>query len=204
MRVRTLDTYFNDFNGSLGAATLHGSAAWTNGAVQLTDTVGSVAGSVIFNGIALGTYNSGFLARFSLQLGPTTSGDPGDGVSFAVGALPSAAWGETGPGGMHHIAIGFDTYNNGGDGSIGIHLWVNGVHIASNPMNPFTNGALVPVEISYDASSGVTVKFNGTTVFNNVAISGFGFLPSDRFGFGARTGGANERAIVDDVQITPR
>ena len=204
VRVHTLGYYFNDFNAALGPATLYGSAVWTNAAVQLTDTVGGVAGSVIFNGITPGPYASGFRAQFNLQFGPTTTGVPADGGSFAVGALPSGAWGETGPGGPHSIAVGFDTYENGGDGSIGIHLWVNGVHLTSNPINPFTNGVLVPVEVSYDAGSGVTVKFNGTTVFNNVPVSGFGLLPGDQFGFGARTGGASERAVVDDVQIAPR
>jgi hypothetical protein len=62
----------------------------------------------------------------------------------------------------------------------------------------------VPVEISYDASSGLTVRFNGTTLFNGVAISGFSFLSIDQFGIGARTGGANERAVVDDVEIALR
>ena len=196
--------YFNDFNATLGPAALYGSALWTNQAVQLTDAVNSTAGSVILNGISLGSYNSGFRADFNLQLGPTTTGIPADGVSFAVGALPAAPWGEPGPGGSHEIVVGFDTYDNGGDGAIGIHLWVNGVHIASNPINPYTNGVLVPVEITYTANSGLTVKVNGTTVFNNVPISGFSFLSTDQFGFGGRTGGANERTIIDDVEIAPR
>lgn len=204
VRLLALDTYFNDFNAALGAATLYGSAAWTNAAVQLTDTVDGVAGSVIFNGITLGSYNSGFTVRFNLQLGPTTTGVPADGASFAVGTLPNAAWGETGPSGSHSIAVGFDTFDNSGNGTIGIHLWVNGTHVASNPLNPFTDGASVPVEVSYDATSGMTVKFNGTTVLNSVALSGFSFQPNDRFGFGARTGGANERAIIDNVEIVPR
>lgn len=204
VRVQSLGVHFNDFNAGLGAATLYGNAVWTNQAVQLTDAIGGVAGSAILNGITLGSYNAGFTARFNLQIGPTTTGVPADGVSFAVGALPAGAWGETGPDGSHSIAVGFDTYQNSGNGSIGIHLWVNGAHVTSNPLNPYTNGALVPVEITYDASSGVTVKFNGTTVFANVAISAFSFQAGDQFGFGARTGGANERCVVDDVEIAPR
>jgi hypothetical protein len=57
----------------------------------------------------------------------------------------------------------------------------------------------VPVEISYDQSSGLTVKFNGTVIFNNLSIGSFSFQASDQFGIGARTGGAVERAVVDDV-----
>jgi hypothetical protein len=48
------------------------------------------------------------------------------------------------------------------------------------------------------------VKFNGTTIFSNVAITGFTFQTTDKFGISARTGGANERAVVDDVEIAPR
>jgi hypothetical protein len=96
------------------------------------------------------------------------------------------------------------TPNNGGDGSIGIHLWVNGSHIAFNATNPYTNGASVPVEISYDTAVGVTVRFNGATIFNNVATPGFAFPQNGRFGLGARTGGFSERAVVDDVTIIPR
>ena len=136
------------------------------------------------------------------QLGPTTTGVPADGASFAVGTLPST-WGETGPGTAHSLAVGFDTYNNGGAGDIGIHVWVNGAHFIANPTNPYTNGTSVPVEISYDQSSGLTVKFNGTTIFNNVALAGFSFQIGDQFGIGARTGGAAERVIIDDVQIAP-
>ena len=62
----------------------------------------------------------------------------------------------------------------------------------------------MPVEVSYDTATGVTVKFNGVTIFNNVAAPGFSFQPGDRFGIGGRTGGFNERKVIDDVEITTR
>ena len=113
-------------------------------------------------------------------------------------------WGESGPGTAQNLTVGFDTYDNVGDGGIGIHLWANGTHLAGNPVNPFTDGATVPVEISYDTATGVTVKFNGATVLSNVALPGFNLPAGSRFGFGARTGGAVERAVLDDIEITPR
>ena len=204
VRLITLGDYANDFNAALGAATLRGHATWTNQAVRLTDTAGDQLGAVVLNGIALGSHISGFRARFNLQLGPTTTSQPADGASFAVGNLGGAAWGERGPSTARHIAVGFDTHPGSGNDSIGVHVWVNGVRVATNPLNPYTNGASVPVEISYDSGSGLTVKFNGTTLFNGIAISGFSFLSTDQFGIGARTGGANERAVVDDVEIALR
>ncbi len=48
------------------------------------------------------------------------------------------------------------------------------------------------------------MKFNGTTIFTNVAVPGFTFQNGDRFGFGGGTGGTDERNVIDDVEITPR
>ena len=76
--------------------------------------------------------------------------------------------------------------------------------MAYHPTNPYTNGGAVPVEVSYDTTTGVTVRFNGAVIFNNVAAPGFRFQPGDRFGFGGRTGLYNERKVIDDVEITTR
>ena len=83
-------------------------------------------------------------------------------------------------------------------------MLVNGTPTASDPRNPFTNGVTVPVEIDYDTASGITVKFDGATVFDRVATPGFSFPEGGRFGISGRTGGAVERAVVDNVGITPR
>jgi hypothetical protein len=196
--------YTNNFDSDLGAATLRGDAVWNNGSVRLTDTVGGQIGSVVLEGVSAGHSLNGFTARFRLTLGPTTTGIPADGVSFAVGDLGDAAWGESGPSTTRNITVSFDTYDNGGTGSIGVHLWVNGARVATNPTNPYTNGVSVPVEVSHDAGGGVTVKFNGATLFANAAAPGFTYQDGDRFGFGGRTGGANEQALIDDVEIIPR
>jgi hypothetical protein len=202
--VTYFGSYQNNFDSGLGAATLRGTAVHTNQAVMLTDLVGGQLGAVVFDGLTAGPANNGFTARFTMNLGPTGHAAPADGISLAVGDLGGGSWGESGPGTARHLAVGFDTYNNSGDGDIGIHVWANGAHVAASPVNPFTDGVTVPVEISYDVATGVTVKFNGATVLSNVALPGFTLPSGSRFGFGARTGGAVERAIVDDVEITTR
>ncbi|HEX8077424.1 MAG TPA: Ig-like domain repeat protein, partial [Chthoniobacterales bacterium] len=200
---RALIPYANDFNSSLGAASLRGTAVWTNQSVMLTDAVASGgAGAVVIDPVAAAGL-AGVNVKFNLALGPTTSGTPADGASFALGDLTGAAWGEAGPGTAHSLAVGFDTFNNAGNGSIGIHIWVNGVHLTSNATNPYTSGVLVPVEVNYDATNGLTVKYNNATIFNNTAVPGFTLQKGDGFGIGARIGGANERAVVDDIQLTP-
>ena len=205
-RVRVLTgAYWNDFNASLGAATLRRDAVWTNQAVQLTDAINGQFGAVVLDGIEAGPAVSGFTAKFNATLGPTSNA-PADGLSFSVGDLGTDAWAEAGPPTSHHLSIGFDTFENfvGIPEAIGIHLWVNGTHVAYNATNPYTNGVAVPVEVSYDTTTGVTVRFNGAVIFNNVAAPGFSFQPGDRFGFGGRTGGFNERNVVDDVEIITR
>ena len=204
-RVR-VDSYTNDFNAGLGAATLLGSAVWTNQAVQLTDAVASQTGAVVLDGIVTGPFVSGFTARFDAAIGPIGGAVPAYGMSFSVGDLGTGAWGENGVGTSHSLTIGFDTYDNGvgTPGTIGINLFVNGTHVAYNAINPYTNGVAVPVEVSYDTATGMTVKFNGATIFSNVTVPGFSFQTGDRFGFGGRTGGFDERNVVDDVEITTR
>ena len=204
VRVHSLPVYSNDFTGGAGSAALRGSAIWVNDAIQLThESTGGQSGAAIFEGAPAGAHVNGFTARFKMAIGPH-SGAPADGVSFAVGDLGTGAWGEGGPGTSHNITVGFDTYNNATpESAIGIHLWVNGTHISANATNPYTDSALVPVDISFSGSA-VTVKFNGTTIFDSVAVSGFTFQPGDKYGMGGRTGGFAERALVDDIEIITR
>ncbi len=203
VRVGVFGRYANDFNAGLGAASLRGTAVWEGGAVRLTDAVGGQVGSVVLEGFTASPAVNGFTARFALAMGPTTTA-PGDGTSFAAGNLGTGAWGESGPNTVGSLTVSFDTYDNGGTAGIGIHVLVDGVHVATAPLNPYTNGVSVPVEIHYDASLGLTVRYNSALVFDRLAVPGFQFPATARFGFGARTGGANERAVVDNVEIEPR
>ena len=61
----------------------------------------------------------------------------------------------------------------------------------------------MPVAVSFDYTTGVTVRFNGTTLFANVQVPGFLLQRGDRFGFGARTGGFAQVNRVDNVSILP-
>lgn len=205
VRVETLAPFSSDFASGLGNATLRGNSAWSNGEIVLTEAVGGQMGSIVFNDLTTSPALHGFTARFNLNIGPNGQVTPADGVSFSVGNLGTGVWGESGPATAQNLTVGFDTFNNGpATANIGIHLWVNGTHIAVNPTNPFTNGSTVPVEISHDLASGITVKFNHTIIFSQVPTPGFTYPENGRFGFGARTGGAVERAVIDDVVITPR
>lgn len=205
VRVETLAPFSSDFASGPGNATLRGNSAWSNGEIVLTEATGGQGGSIVLNDLTTTPALNGFTASFNLNIGPEGQISPADGVSFSVGDLGTGTWGETGPATAQNLTVGFDTYNNGpATQNIGIHLWVNGSNIAINPTNPFTNGATVPVEISHDLATGITVKFNHAIIFSQVPTPGFTYPENGRFGFGARTGGAVQRTVIDNVIITPR
>ena len=130
---------------------------------------------------------------------------PADGVSFSVGDPGSGPWGESGPHTPHSLALGFDTYNNGpANDNIGIHLWINGTHVAVSPVNPYINGFPTLVQVRYSPTGKLSLTYGGKPIFNEIATPGFTLQPGDRYGFGARSGGATQVCSVDDVVISPQ
>lgn len=196
--------YLRDFNAGLGSATLRGTAVLNAGAVRLTNSVVNQLGAVVLENIPNPDTPTGFTVNFNVTMTGPLVGSPADGISLAIGALPSTAWGEAGPVGSH-LTVGIDTYANGPvNDAPGIHVWANGVHLAHAAFTPNTSGTLIPVEVSYEATSGVTVKYNGTTVLTNVATPGFVFSSAHTYGVGGRTGGSFQTNLVDDIMISPR
>lgn len=202
--LRTDLAYHADFNNGPGAVTLLGNATPISQAIRLTEPINSQAGAVILENVTNPATPKGFTARFKIMSGSSTQ--PADGLSFAVGNLGSVAWGEAGPQTAENLTIGFDNYenNNGQANAIGFHVWVNGLHVAYNPINPYTNGNFVDVEVRYDVATGVSVKYGTTTVFDKVAVPTFGLTQGAKYGFGGRTGGLNQVNVVDEVMIAPR
>ncbi|HSH14841.1 MAG TPA: hypothetical protein VLD18_02330, partial [Verrucomicrobiae bacterium] len=69
------------------------------------------------------------------------------------------------------------------------------------PMSMFTTGLdYADVVVRLDQDGTVDVSYKGVVVLENVTT---GYVPTaGRFGFGARTGGANQTHWVDDLEIT--
>lgn len=196
--------YSNTFSTD-AIASLRGNATLTGGVLQLTSATGGQIGSAILDSVSVGEGQTGFNASFLFGMGSGSS-PPADGMSFSVGNLGTAAFGENGPLTSHSLTLSFDTFDNGtGVGAaVGIRLVVNGVLVASNTTNPYTNGALFPANVTYSAAEGLSLTWNGTPIFTGVAVPGFTLQNGDRFGFGGRTGGLWQRNVVDDVTISPR
>ncbi len=192
-----------------------GSAKVLDGALQITeDGTGSTSAS--FKLPALGPDgNEAFLVTFDLKL--EAEGTPADGFSFNYGDIGDTDTGsEEGFG--SGLAIEFDTYNNGGENAatgIGIDVSVNsqdvGVMRIEAGDDPKDNrffkfdGQFHPVELSWFRSgedSGIlTLVVDGETIYENLETVGFRPEPGYRFAFAARTGGAFETVIVDNIEV---
>jgi len=135
----------------------------------------------------------------------------------AAGFVASAAEEGTTTG----LSVCIDTWDNAGGEAPNIDIKANGVLVATarvagnifrnpegtltprpilplDPRTPDLNWA--PLEISLSSCGGVTVKYKGVTVFDEVPT---GITPRvGRFLMGGRTGGANDNHWVDDLAIS--
>ena len=170
-----------------------------NQAVQLTDAVaGARPGGRAPDGIVTGPFISGFTARFNATIGPKSGDVPADGMSFSVGDLGSGEWGEGWRGlnpqpsrsGSIPTTMAWALCGN-----IGIHLWVNGrIGLQRHqPLHQRCRGASGS-QLRHDDGSDGEIQRRGH--FQQRRAPGFSFETGDRFSFGGRTGGFNERNVL--------
>lgn len=195
------------FGTNLGAAN---GAGVQSGALQLTnDGVGSGYG--IFQIPALTGSSLGWTATFDATLIDSAgNNNPADGFSFNYGNIPQSdngyqsyeeGWGS----GTPYLSVEFDTWQVG-DTEHGFNVGVNGTDVPGGFINfdLITDGQTVsaPVEISYDPDNGVSLTVDNTPVFTDLATPGFTGDDNFTFNFGARTGGATETLLIDNLNIT--
>jgi hypothetical protein len=198
---------------------------WDGNYMQLTPAVGSQQGTVFFDQVFGGSYDS---LNIAFQLRVDQGGNGGaDGFGFAY--LDSSVHGTTGaspvaptfgeePNLAGSLGIGFDTFNNGAgdanaEGSVSLHF--NGAQVGGavslDGIFNLESGLVITAVMLVQPSPGeggsrVSVilddTFGGGTTFlpafDNVLIPGV--TPYDgRMAFGARTGGAWNRQAIDNV-----
>ena len=202
-----------DFNDGLvpeGAAVFGSTVVGGDGVLHLTDAVNSQQGSfVISNDIAGGGRVYSMTAVFkALISGGSTP--PADGMSFAWGQdIAGGPFGEDGAG--SDLIVAFDTYdntdanpNNGVGEAPAIEVRFGGVSLATNMvLLSFlqTEGAFVDVAIRVQADGTIDVVYDNQIVFYNLRLPGYNGLVAAQFGWGGRTGGANDNHWIDDIQI---
>ena len=102
----------------------------------------------------------------------------------------------------NQLTFGFDTWPGGGKG---YYIRVNGMEIAHSDVVILADGGTetLDVEVSWNPTNGATLSVNGTEIFTDVDVSGYTGSETHHFAFGARTGGATEDVLIDNIEILP-
>ncbi|MDA7614567.1 hypothetical protein N8586_05480 [Verrucomicrobiales bacterium] len=208
-------------DGSFIAGIPEGDANVQGGALRLTeDTVTSARGFYLLP--ALGDAQaSGFTASFEYTLFETPGGNaPVDGFSFTLGDIAEEvpAGAEEGLGGL---AIEFDTWDNAnaveeGEFEVCVYLSIGGETLEggrlrvdsgadrnNNEVFQF-DGSSHKVTVSWGREDGVgqlTVLLDDEPIFANLPTGDYSPIGTDRFAFAARTGGATETVLIDNVSL---
>ena len=180
-------------------STLLGNAYIADGSLHLTDAANGQNGTFIVGDLLGGARLGSFTMTFNARIGGGTT-PPADGFGVSVANTLAGLFGEEGDG--NGLTVAFDNYDNGGGEAPAIDVKWAGTTIAHTLIPTIeTLGQFVPVTIRLYANGALDVIAAGTPVYTNLAT---GYVPiiGARFGIGARTGGLNENAWIDDLHIT--
>ncbi len=222
--------YSNDFNfpdgttnfgdGSTAQGGNPGGGFVQAGQLRLTSaTTTSTQGAITIP--ALANSSLGWTATFDFTMADTPGGNqPADGWSFNYGNIPLGTFSPANPeegwaignAGFTYIAATVDTWQNGNaadppDVSINMNLAGASSVLADQNGEVLLDGQSTSgsVTITFDPVNGLsffTSDLNNNANFVNIPLPGF--VPDDSFTFGlaARTGGATQDFIIDNLRIT--
>ncbi|MGI9241335.1 MAG: PEP-CTERM sorting domain-containing protein [Verrucomicrobiales bacterium] len=222
-------TYFQDFTFADGTTTLGDGTTIGSSVNGAAGAIASVQSNALlitqvdtggqrasFRIPALPNSSLGWTATFDYTMTDAVGGNPpADGFTFNYGnILPLSTTGpeatghgaaEAGMGGTV-ISAQVDTWQNGNANSPGVGILQTGALLAGGR----TDGTVVPTDGSVSGTMSITwtptdISFNTTGLgtdanFNNLAHT---FAGDDNYGwvFSARTGGATEDLIIDNLSI---
>lgn len=174
-----------------------------SGVLKLTTAVNSQVGSFIINDLSPGANVDTLTVLFKARVGEG-SVPPADGLSFVWASdLADGSFGEEGAG--SGLVVTFDTYDNGGGEAPSVRVRFDGTLIANQKVPASlldTEGGYAQVAIRVEPDGTIDVVYDNQVVIYNAMIPGFHGLTGGRYGWGARTGGANENHWIDDIQIS--
>jgi hypothetical protein len=174
-----------------------------SGVLKITQAINGRQGSFVINDFNNLEPVTNFVARYQAYVGGGNPGlPPADGYSFSFGTLPDGCWSEDGAPGAS-LTVSFDTWDNGPPTEApACDIVVNGALVARTAFQastrPSTATNYSAVEITL-CGGRVTVKVGNQVLHDRVATA---YTPvAGRWGFGARTGGANDNHWIDDLTI---
>jgi len=220
-----VDTAFTAqaFNGGNGPS-VQAAGGNPGGFLQVTPNENGLHNWATFDRTDAGLYPQ---SNFAFQFRIDNLGAGGaDGISFSyyntanhgtAGGLAGPQGAAEDPVGAGVLAFGFDTWGNGGaldaNGNSAdyseISVLYNGALVSRVddtrllPTDPFNlkDGGWHSVTGSVDFSLGtVSLEVDTVPIFTNVAVPGLAAFES-RVGFAGRTGNANERASIDNLNV---
>ena len=167
--------------------------------------------------------SSGWTATFDVILSDSPGANlPADGFSFSYGAIPPFNPGQADPaasdangqaeegwGFLNHISFEVDTWeNNPAAPEAGFSIGGNqdgaDLFIASDPQLPLADGETIDtsVTLTWDPVDGASMSTALTgPIFTNAPNLGFTGDDNYVFAFSARTGGASQTVIIDNLVI---
>lgn len=197
---------------------LYGNATARSNDIQLTPPESGRNGSLVVDNHGLRALS--FTADFGMTMSGSTTSEPADGISFVYGDVPNASWGNSGPGtwdgqggpSRNGLVIKFDTYNgNTNKNDAGsIEVWYNKVKVTGwyNLDVNYYQSTFHRYTLRDSSSASVSVTSSGQLTLTHRAIGtktvtlpSWNPQSSWRFGFGASTGGANDRHLITYLKI---
>ena len=204
-----------------------GSATVAGGILHLTDAVNGQSGNFFLPDMNAGYPVDRLLVKFKVLLGGGTccGARYADGMSFNIASDFNAgtSYGEEGTG--SGLTLTFDTWDNAApDSAPALEVRYHGSVVAvqsmagiredgrplntpllndanGNPLSLDTSNTFVNVVLSVGPDGKLDLYFKDQIIFHNLQLPGYTPFVGANFGFGARTGGANENAWIDDLCI---
>lgn len=200
----TLSLNFDDGTLPAGTAIFGTATVGTDGFLHLTEAANDQNGTFTIEDFNGGQAVDSLYASFKLQLGPGTP-TPADGFSFNWAKdFPNATIGAAEEGAGTGLTVAFDVWDGGGGEAPAVDVKYGGTVLASRRLSisELSLARFADVVIRVQSNGKVDVAYDGILLHQGVQLPGFTAIAGGRFGFAARTGGANEAHYVDDISLT--
>jgi hypothetical protein len=186
-------------------------------ALRLIDQSGGSFGNWFLPNLDPGVAVTSFTASFDSLIYNSGGTTPGDTLGFNFGTITNttSAYTNGGTGGMYEVGkavnlltVSFRTYQVGRSPpeTREIQVWYNNTQINSNIGTPVVSSVLDAsayqvTTISWDASTGLSVNYGGSSLVSGLAIPGFTPVAGDTFAFNGFDGAATQSVYIDNVSI---
>jgi hypothetical protein len=174
-----------------------------SGRLVLTRNANSQQGTIILKDLDAGEPIDSFVVSFKMQIGPG-SGNPADGVAFSFdpSIISTSNFGEEGAG-TAGVTVCFDTYDNGGGEAPAVDVKYAGAILFTKKYvkADLVTSKFEAVRLEVTRSGLLSLGYKGQILCTNLVLPDYTPM-AGLFALGARTGGENENAYIDDLSVT--